>query len=401
MMPHNSHADHIYTHPVTAAQLYLGSVTAAQDPDHLSTLSVRHVVTVMWAPPPTPPLQEDLGVDLGVERHHVRIRDANDEHMSPFFDEASATIEGWLGAGKNTMIHCSSGVSRSATIAIGYLISKGHSLVDAFGAVHAARPVICPGTTFFGDLRQLEQTATKKTPSMTLVQYYGYTVQANAGAGVAYDVCVAAVERFGYANDYALMQAIAHAAESAKGAERADAKREEGAFSPPMADAPPPPLLSLFKALSKSSDDLVNAATPLGDEGKSEDRTDDSTSGVGADQIDLATLAAAPDPTPWLTLKDAMADVCPANPAAFAPFDKAPAEGYADPAAMRHLALQAQLTIEATRELVFGPDDLLASASCFNWALGGGELGFNEGSWPEVRGTSDESLHLRPFVVPL
>ena len=219
MMPHNSQADHIYTHPVTAAQLYLGSVTAAQDPDHLSTLSVRHLVTVMWAPPP----QQE-----GVERHHVRIRDANDEHMSPFFDEASATIEGWLGAGKNTMIHCSSGVSRSATIALGYLISKGHSLVDAFCAVHAARPVICPGTTFFGNLRQLEQT-TGKSPSMTLVQYYGYTVQANAGAGVAYDVCVAAVERFGYANDYALMQAIAHAAESAKDTERADAKREEGA----------------------------------------------------------------------------------------------------------------------------------------------------------------------------
>ena len=45
------------------------------------------------------------------------------------------------------------------------------------------------------------------------------------------------------------------------------------------------------------------------------------------------------------------------------------------------VAVAAQLAMERTRELVVGPNSLLASASCFNWALAGGVL---EQGWPEA-----------------
>mmetsp|Transcript_18747 Transcript_18747/g.30933 ORF Transcript_18747/g.30933 Transcript_18747/m.30933 type:complete len:342 (-) Transcript_18747:283-1308(-) len=56
----------------------------------------------------------------------------------------------------------------------------------------------------------------------------------------------------------------------------------------------------------------------------------------------------------------------------------------ADNQALKKLALHALHRIERTRDIVWGPENLASSASCFNWALCAGDLGYDDdfSSWP-------------------
>merc|ERR1712094_27006 len=180
----------------------MGPLPAAENLEYLASLNCSKVVTVMWDPPPAL---------SSITRHHVAIRDDNEAHLLPFFQESSTAIENWLSAGDSVLVHCSSGISRSATVVTAYLISRGNmSLRSAYAVVRDARPCIGPGTTFFADLQQYEKQSTGNDTSMSMDEYYAYTVQSNAGPGVAYGACLEAVRKFGYANDWALMQAISY-----------------------------------------------------------------------------------------------------------------------------------------------------------------------------------------------
>lgn len=191
-----------------------------------------HIVAVMHEPPPMP---AEVLAALHADRHHVAVRDDNEARLAPFFGASNTTIEDWLHGGRNVLVHCSSGISRSAAVALAYVVGVARQpLRKAYTEMRERRPCICPGTTFFVDLQELEvavamaveagdlsapapqppQQPQPPQPSMSLGEYYAHTVQHNAvmmgGGAVTFNACVTAVERFGFATDYALLQAIEH-----------------------------------------------------------------------------------------------------------------------------------------------------------------------------------------------
>mmetsp|Transcript_70400 Transcript_70400/g.139668 ORF Transcript_70400/g.139668 Transcript_70400/m.139668 type:complete len:208 (-) Transcript_70400:474-1097(-) len=196
-------ADVVFTN-LSGFHLYLGPISAAQDVEYLRSIACRHVVTV---------LQDASDLPEEVERYHVPIKDDNEEHMTPYFAEASGQIGTWLASRNHVLVHCSSGVSRSATIVLAFLITQaGMSLMDAFKHVIEQRPVIQPGTIFFEDLQQLEvQSLGVPTPSLSIAQFYAfklYSLNRGGGGSASYDSCLDAVNEFGWANDFALLQAL-------------------------------------------------------------------------------------------------------------------------------------------------------------------------------------------------
>jgi len=75
--------------------------------------------------------------------------------------------------GKKVLVHCAAGVSRSATIVLGYLLTFNNmTLREAHDHLKAARPVIRPNNGFWRQLVELE-VELKGVSSIVLIEVNG------------------------------------------------------------------------------------------------------------------------------------------------------------------------------------------------------------------------------------
>jgi protein-tyrosine phosphatase len=85
------------------------------------------------------------------------VDDDEEERISIHFFDVHKIIRDAVSDGKNVMVHCAAGISRSATLVIAYLmIENGWTMREAYNYVKNKRHIIEPNIGFMKQLQGLE-----------------------------------------------------------------------------------------------------------------------------------------------------------------------------------------------------------------------------------------------------
>ncbi|KAB5575129.1 hypothetical protein PHYPO_G00217290 [Pangasianodon hypophthalmus] len=105
--------------------------------------------------------------DFISENHFLRIpvNDSYCEKLLPWLEKTNEFIDKAKVSNCRVIVHCLAGISRSATIAIAYIMkTMGLSSDDAYRFVKDRRPSISPNFNFLGQLLEFERDLKLKTP---------------------------------------------------------------------------------------------------------------------------------------------------------------------------------------------------------------------------------------------
>jgi protein-tyrosine phosphatase len=130
--------------------LYVGSMTAINDRDLLREHRISHLIQVLdvaWLP-------SDRD---GFESYRIDILDSSSSDLKPHLESACNFIDKALRSGKNVLVHCQQGISRSPSIVIAYLIrNHGMSFDAAYSHVKRKRACMKPNAGFVRCLQEWE-----------------------------------------------------------------------------------------------------------------------------------------------------------------------------------------------------------------------------------------------------
>ena len=130
--------------------LYIGSVESISDPNVLKIRNIQSIVRVLKQPLP-------LTANKSFDYFCIPVIDDESENISSYFDSSFSFIDSALSSNKSVLVHCSAGVSRSATIVIAYLMRKyKYSLHESIRKVRLKRHICKPNPSFLRQLKQLE-----------------------------------------------------------------------------------------------------------------------------------------------------------------------------------------------------------------------------------------------------
>lgn len=85
------------------------------------------------------------------------VSDTNEEQIDTYFETIYSDITAHIAEGKNVLVHCKEGISRSATIIAAFLMQRNKiSRRDAIEFISKIRPNIDPNDGFMDQLKSLE-----------------------------------------------------------------------------------------------------------------------------------------------------------------------------------------------------------------------------------------------------
>jgi hypothetical protein len=125
--------------------LFLGSLSCLMNPRELDLLGITHIVS--------------LCQDCPTLTNRVQlIFRVTDRVTTDLLTDVIPQCLDFISHGNSTLVHCTAGVSRSASIVIAYLMWKeGLSFDQAYADVQRARPMISPNVGFVEQLRKFEE----------------------------------------------------------------------------------------------------------------------------------------------------------------------------------------------------------------------------------------------------
>lgn len=118
--------------------LLLGSVSAAQNKDHLQKLGVTHIVNVAD--------DVECFYPRSFEYLHCKVIDGGeDKKIVSWFPDATKFVQGAREAGGKVLVHCLMGINRSATVAMAVLMNiEGLTLDAAYELARSRRGCVSP-----------------------------------------------------------------------------------------------------------------------------------------------------------------------------------------------------------------------------------------------------------------
>ena len=126
--------------------IYLGNVDNAYNDAHLSALGVTHILNAA--------AQAENKHEGQFKYLKISLIDTDEEDLFPHFEKAIAFIDEALQDGK-VLVHCMSGMSRSASMVGAWLIRKqGLEFQEALDLMQEKRPIVQPNEGFCEQLKQ-------------------------------------------------------------------------------------------------------------------------------------------------------------------------------------------------------------------------------------------------------
>lgn len=152
---------------VAINEVYVSNFKGAADKDALRAMGVTHIASVG---------EEFVGNGEGdgfwYWNHDITDDDHQGEAMAGALHDAASFINDGIAKGGKVLVHCAAGISRSATVVLGWLIiHRNLTLLEAFGQLFNARPCIWPNDGFMTALRALEVEVRGGSPTISAEDY--------------------------------------------------------------------------------------------------------------------------------------------------------------------------------------------------------------------------------------
>jgi hypothetical protein len=116
--------------------IYIGDSISSSDYKGINERNIKHIVSLG---------NIDYDTFNGIKYHRIMIDDSENENIIDYMDKAIKFID---KTNSPVLIHCQMGISRSVSIMIGYLISKGYDYYTAYNLVKASRNCANPNFGF-------------------------------------------------------------------------------------------------------------------------------------------------------------------------------------------------------------------------------------------------------------
>lgn len=123
--------------------IHLGNINSPVNESYIKKHNIRYVINL-----------STLSYDKieGVSYLDIPISDIPNANISAYFPLTNIYIDTAIKLNSSVLIHCYAGISRSTTIVIAYLISKGMNMSNAYNMVKMKRSIINPNSGFMNQL---------------------------------------------------------------------------------------------------------------------------------------------------------------------------------------------------------------------------------------------------------